>query len=92
MGRDEEARVVAHGGVAMLENFGLAAAAIVTLAGGALLYNAASTSDTNAPLLLLGAAVALAAGLITAALLLKSKLHGWRVQRHRSHGVDPNEP
>jgi len=83
---------VAHGGSTMPENFGLSAAAIVILAGAALLYDAASTSDANAPLLLLGAAVALAAGLITTILLLNSKLHWWRIQRQRPRGVDPNEP
>jgi len=52
---------VAHTGPTMLENFGLGAAALVIFTGAALLYDAASTPDTNAFFRLLGAAVALAA-------------------------------
>jgi hypothetical protein len=79
--RKEEALVVAHAGTTMLENFGLGAAALAIFAGAALLYDAASTPDTNAFFRLLGAAVALAAGLITAALVLRSKLHWRRIQK-----------
>lgn len=65
----------------MLENFGLSVAAFVTLAGAALLYNASSAHDASAAFQLLGAAVVLTAGLITAGLVLRSKLHWWRIQK-----------
>jgi hypothetical protein len=77
----EEARVVAHGATSMLENFALGVAALAIFAGAALLHDAASTPDTNAFFLLLGAAVVLAAGLITAALVLRSKLHWRRIHK-----------
>jgi hypothetical protein len=65
----------------MLENLALFVSAFCSLYGAALLYDATTSLDTSAGPRLLGGAVALAVGLITATLVLKSKLHWRRVQK-----------
>lgn len=65
----------------MLENLGLFISALSTLYGSALLYDATTSSDISAGFRLLGGAIALAAGLITAAPVLRSKLQWRRIQK-----------
>ena len=65
----------------MLENFGIAVAAISSLSGVFLLYNGITSSDINQ---LLGGAALLSGGLVTAFLVVKSKLEWARtLQRYR---------
>jgi hypothetical protein len=73
--------VVAHDGVAMLENFGLAISALSMLSGSALVYDAASAPDANAILRLLAGAALLTTGLVTTPLVVRSKLHWRQIQK-----------
>jgi len=75
--RREKARGVAEGLAAMLENLGLAIAILSIFSGSALLYDAATAADVTALFRLLAGAALLTAGLVTAALVVRSKLH-WR--------------
>ena len=72
---------MARAGASMLENVELFAAALAILAGAALLYDASTTRDVGASYRLFVAAVALAGGLITGALVTRSKLHWRRIQK-----------
>jgi len=65
----------------MLENLALTTAALLILAGAALLYDASSTQDVGASYHLLAAAVALTGGLITVVLVTRSKFHWRRIQK-----------
>jgi hypothetical protein len=65
----------------MLENLGLFAAALCTLFGADLLYDAASAHDQGAAFRLLGGAVALVAGLVTVVLVIRSKLYWRRIRK-----------
>jgi hypothetical protein len=65
----------------MLENLGLSVAALFILGGGTLLFDITPARDSSAIFRMLGGAVALAAGLITAALVLRIKFHWWRIQK-----------
>ena len=65
----------------MLENLGIAAASICMLSGAFLVYNGIALSDMSQ---VLGSAALLSVGLITAFLVVKSKLEWWRtLKRHR---------
>jgi len=79
--RYEKARGVAKGLRAMLENFGLAIAILAIFSGSALLYDAATAGDATALIRLLAGAALLTAGLVTAALVVRSKLHWRQVQK-----------
>lgn len=65
----------------MLENFGLSAAALFILGGAFLLLDATSTPDASAPFRLLAGAAVVAAGVIAAALTIRSKLYWRRIQK-----------
>jgi hypothetical protein len=70
----------------MLENLALCGSALCILCGTALLYNSTSSLDTSAAFRLLGGSFVLAAGLITATLVLRSKLHWRRIRKqYRGH-------
>jgi len=79
--RKEKARVVACRDFAMLENFGLVISFLSILSGSALLYDAATSADANAIFRLLGGAAVLTAGIVTAALVVRSKLHWRQIQK-----------
>jgi hypothetical protein len=65
----------------MLGNLGLAVAIICALSGAFLLYNGTTTSDMNQ---VLGGAALLSVGLLTAFLVVKSKLEWARtLNRYR---------
>jgi len=66
----------------MLENLGLSIAILLAMFGAALLFSGICVaSGQNAVLSLFGGAVALATGLITSVLFLRSKLHWRRIQK-----------
>ena len=65
----------------MLENLGIAAASICMLSGAFLVYNGIALSDMSQ---VVGGAALLSVGLVTAFLVVKSKLEWWRtLRRHR---------
>jgi len=72
---------VAKGLPAMLENLGLAIAILAVFSGSALLYDAAAAGDATALVRLLAGAALLTAGLVTAALVVRSKLHWRQIQK-----------
>jgi hypothetical protein len=65
----------------MLENLALAVSALCTFYGAARLYYATNSPDSSGTIRLLGGAAALVAGLITATLVLRSKIHWRRIQK-----------
>ena len=65
----------------MLENLGLAIAILAIFSGSALLYDAATAGDATALFRLLAAAALLTAGLVTTALVVRSKLHWRQIQK-----------
>lgn len=70
----------------MLENLGLSAAVLLTLVGAFVLLDATSTPDASSPFRLLAGAATLAAGAISAAHSIRSKLHWRRIQKqNRNH-------
>jgi hypothetical protein len=72
---------VAEGLPAMLENLGLAMAIFSIFSGSALLYDAATAGDATALFRLLAGAALLTAGLVTAALVIRGKLHWRQIQK-----------
>lgn len=67
----------------MLENLGLVSASLVAMLGAVLLFSGTSSAlNENAALSLIGGAAALAGGIIAVVLILKSKLHSRRIERH----------
>jgi hypothetical protein len=69
----------------MLENFGIAVAAISALSGVFLLYNGITSSDMNQ---VLGGAALLSGGLVTAFLVVKSKLEWARTLKRYRERLD----
>jgi uncharacterized paraquat-inducible protein A len=66
----------------MLENFGLAVAALLVISGAAFLISGITTSpNADATVSLFGGAAAFAAGVILAVLTARSKLHWRRIQK-----------
>jgi hypothetical protein len=65
----------------MLENLALAVSLLSMFLGSALLYDAAGAKDANAIFRLLAGAAILTAGLVTAALVVRSKLHWRQIQK-----------
>jgi hypothetical protein len=65
----------------MLEDLGLAISVLSIFSGSALLYDAATASDATALVRLLAGAAILTAGLVAAALVVRSKLQWRQIQK-----------
>jgi len=72
---------MAEGLRAMLEDLGLAISILSIFSGSALLYDAATAEDATALVRLLAGAAILTAGLVAAALVVRSKLQWRQIQK-----------